>query len=106
MITQTDIQKMTDIIVANFAPDKIILFGSHARGDATEHSDVDLLVVRQTDEDFYERPVPIRKALLGFPCAFDILVRTPREFDAEQNVYWTAVHDAATAGEVLYERAS
>ena len=106
MVSRNDIQKMADIIVEKFHPEKIILFGSHARGEATEDSDVDLLIVQRTEEDFYERSVPIRKALLGFSCAFDILVRTPREFDAERNVYWTAVHDAATVGEVLYDRAS
>ena len=106
MIAEADIQEMVRIIVDRFHPEKVILFGSYACGQPTEDSDVDLLVVRDTGEDHFARAVPIRLALLGFRCAFDILVRTPREFDQERRMYWTVINEAAEQGKLLYELAS
>ena len=50
MASLSDIQALADKIVHEFHPEKIILFGSHARGDATTDSDVDLMVIIASDE--------------------------------------------------------
>lgn len=57
------------------------LFGSYARGDADAWSDIDLLVVMQTDRVFIERPLELIDVLDALPTATDILVYTPEEFE-------------------------
>jgi predicted nucleotidyltransferase len=99
-----DTQRMADIIAERFRPERIILFGSHARGDAAADSDVDLLVVMDTDAPITKRALPIRKALWDFPMPKDILVRTPREFEEAKSRFWTVTSPAAREGRVLYER--
>ena len=106
MVSESDIKKMANIIAERFSPERIILFGSYVHGSVTDDSDVDLLIIRKTDEDFYERHVPIRLALREFGCPLDILVLTPEEFEEEQSVYWTVVADAAEHGRIIYDKAA
>jgi len=71
--------EMTRRIVDEFSPSRIILFGSQARGEAKPLSDIDLLVVFDTDGDRRERRVAIRTALADLIVDKDILVATERE---------------------------
>lgn len=91
-------------IIDNFNPEKIILFGSYAYGQATKDSDIDLMVVMDTDLKPYERAIPIRKALkyLGIPK--DVIVRTPQEFERFKDIIGTIIYTAAHKGRVVYER--
>jgi len=59
---------------------KAILFGSAARGDVFEHSDLDLILVKETSKRFVDR---IEEALLALEpaVALDVLVYTPAEFE-------------------------
>ncbi len=90
-------------IIENFNPEKIILFGSYAYGQATKDSDIDLMVVMDTDMKPYERAIPIRKALkyLGMPK--DIIVRTPQEFERFKDIIGIIIYTAAHKGRVVYE---
>ncbi|MCC7202485.1 MAG: nucleotidyltransferase domain-containing protein [Nitrospirae bacterium] len=91
-------------IIDNFNPEKIILFGSYAYGKPTENSDIDLMVVMDTDMKPYERVLPIRKTLkyLGMPK--DVIVRTPQEFERFKDIVGTIIYTAAHKGKVVYER--
>jgi len=72
------IAEITRQIVAEYDPEKIILFGSLAWGKPGPDSDVDLLIIKNTKQDFFERSLAIRRIVNGaFPM--DILVRTPEE---------------------------
>ncbi|MBF0591691.1 MAG: nucleotidyltransferase domain-containing protein [Nitrospirae bacterium] len=97
------IDKALDKIVSTFSVERVILFGSFAYGSPDFDSDIDLLVVMDTDLPTYERAVPIRKILrdIGFP--FDIIVRTPKEFKRYQNIVGTIVYTAVNKGKTLYE---
>src|SRR5437870_13891743 len=75
------IQKMVRRIVRQFAPDKIILFGSHARGIARPDSDVDILVVLPVDGSKRMKAVEIAVALRDIDVAKDIVVTTPEEYE-------------------------
>lgn len=104
MASPDEIQRMADVIAEKFDPDMIILFGSHARGEAKADSDIDLFVVMETSAPIARRALPIRKALWDFPFPKDILVRTLAEFDQAKDQFWTPAYPAAHEGKVLYER--
>ncbi|MBI4824884.1 MAG: nucleotidyltransferase domain-containing protein [Nitrospirae bacterium] len=91
-------------IIDNFHPDKIILFGSYAYGKPTKDSDIDLMVVMDTDMQPYERAVPIRKALRDLGMPKDIIVRTPNEFESFKDIIGTMIYTAAHKGRVIYAR--
>ena len=98
------ISTMTERIVRDFHPVQIILFGSHARGEAHPQSDVDLLVVFSELADKRKTAVDIRRALADLPVAKDILVTTPKELARHQDLVGTTLRATQREGEILYER--
>lgn len=88
------------ILVDQFHPEQVILFGSHAYGQPTRNSDVDLLIVKPIREGRVKDKVAIRRAwwplLLGSsPLSFDILLTTPEEFHSARwadNGYHAEIH--------------
>jgi predicted nucleotidyltransferase len=97
--------RMVRIIVRKFHPDKVILFGSYARGDAGPDSDVDLLVVMEVAGSKREKAVEIGAALHGVRIPKDIIVTTPQEFVWRKEVVGTIERPAFLEGKVLYDRA-
>lgn len=77
---QREIDSIVEQLVANYQPEKVILFGSAARGDATDESDVDLLVVKAGVDQLrqHERYYQVSK-MMPHRVAMDVLVYTPRE---------------------------
>ena len=73
---------MTERIVQEFDPLQIILFGSQARGDADRDSDIDLLVVFAELTDKRKTAIDLDRALSDVPVAKDIIVSTPRSWNA------------------------
>jgi predicted nucleotidyltransferase len=101
-VTLRDIQKIVQQIVAHCQPQKVILFGAYARGTPTADSDVDLLVIMETEEPPLHAAARFAAAI-DHPCALDILVRRPADLEASlarQGVFATEV---LTTGVVLYE---
>ena len=91
-------------IVDRFDPEQIILFGSHARGDAGPHSDLDLLVILPVSGSKREKRIEIRLALRDIPVPLDILVATPDEARRHKDIPGTLIRPALREGEVLYAR--
>lgn len=95
---------ITDRLVKEFQPLKIILFGSHARGEATAHSDIDLLVVFSTLSNYRQMTIAIREKLSDLPVAKDIVVTTPQEIAEYGNMVGRVLRPALREGKVIYER--
>jgi predicted nucleotidyltransferase len=93
---------MVKRIVEQFRPEKIILFGSHARGQAGPDSDVDLLVVMPVEGSVREKRLEIRRALHDIPAPLDILVSSPEDFAWRKDVVGTIEWPASREGTVLY----
>jgi len=104
MIAFTELASVFRRIADQFDAEKIILFGSYSRGDATDQSDIDLLVVAQTELAPRERFRAIRRLLADYPVAFDVYLKTPEEFDRWRSVVNHVVYFADKYGKVVYER--
>jgi predicted nucleotidyltransferase len=98
------IKVMTDRIVRECHPLKIILFGSHARGEAGPESNVDLLVVLPEVPNTRQAAVAIRRLLVDLPVPKDIIVTTLAEIARRGDVVGTMLRPALREGRVLYER--
>jgi predicted nucleotidyltransferase len=81
---------------------RIILFGSAQRGDTTEDSDIDYLVVVPSVESRMRESVRLRIALRGIPAAFDIVVVTDDDIADLDKLRGGMVYDALTRGRVLH----
>lgn len=101
---QEKIQEMVRRIVERFEPDKIILFGSHARGTATADSDVDLLVVMPVRGSRLEKTIEIRVAVHDIRVPKDIVVTTPEDFAWRKDIVGTLERPVMREGKVLYAR--
>jgi predicted nucleotidyltransferase len=98
------IQEMVNRIVEHFDPERIILFGSSARGDARPDSDVDLLVVMPIQGSKREKQLEIRALLRGIRLAKDIVVSKPEDFEWRKDIVGTIEFPATKEGKVLYAR--
>jgi predicted nucleotidyltransferase len=98
------IQAMVRRIVRQFRPERVILFGSHARGDAGPDSDVDLLVVMRVQGSRREKQIEIRVALHDIPVAKDVIVTSPEDFAWRKETVGTIEYPAVREGKVLYAR--
>jgi predicted nucleotidyltransferase len=89
-------------LLRDYEPERIILFGSRARGEADEYSDYDLIVIKRTGRPFLERLRDMVPYLVAFGRTADILVYTPEEFEQmrEIGLGWMVQQE----GVVLYER--
>jgi len=102
------IQEATRRLVENFHPAKVILFGSRARGTASEESDADLLVITRTTPGRERRQLwlAMERSMRGLGIATDIVVMTPEEYEASRNDSTSFAYPASREGRVLYERAA
>jgi predicted nucleotidyltransferase len=89
-------------IVRGFRPDRIVLFGSQARGGARLDSDVDLLVVLPDVEHRRRAAAQIHTALLGIPLAKDVIVVTPDDVQRLADVIGTVISPALREGRTIY----
>ena len=102
-----DLNKINEIIsgiATRFNPDKIILFGSYANGTQKEDSDIDLLIIQDSDLPPQKRGFDIRMSLIGSMIPFDILIYTNSEFENEKENIYSFINSAIKNSKVLYER--
>jgi predicted nucleotidyltransferase len=100
-MAEREIQQMVRRIVSRFHPEKIILFGSHARGEAGPDSDVDLLVVMPLRGSKLEKLHEIRLALSNIHVPKDVVVTTPEDFLWRKEIPGTIERPAAREGKIL-----
>jgi len=104
MIQPEKIQQIVDKIVEGYQPEKIILFGSHARGDAHKDSDLDLIIIKQTNVPWFHRGWEVRKLLLKDLVPMDLKIYTPDEFKKYESSRYSFVQSIINESVILYER--
>ena len=103
MISEKIIQQAVARLVAAANPSKIILFGSYARGDATEDSDLDLMVIEPEVSNKFEEMVRLRNVMGDMEVGVDLLVYSDREASRRSQVPGTVLYWAFKEGKVLYD---
>ncbi len=98
------VDEMMGRIVERFDPERIILFGSHARGEGRPDSDVDLLIVMSVKGSKRKKRLEIRRALHDVRIPKDIVASRPEEFAWRKDVPGKIERPAVREGIVLYER--
>jgi predicted nucleotidyltransferase len=98
------IYEMTRRLVREFHPDRIVLFGSYARGTAGPDSDADLLVVMPVEGSRRQKAVEMERVLAGLTLPKDLILTTPDEVERDRGIPGTLIYSALKEGLVLYER--
>jgi predicted nucleotidyltransferase len=102
MVAINEIELFGRRIGEEFGAEKVILFGSHAQGSATQDSDVDLLIIAPFEGRSVDKSVEIRLKLRpSFPV--DLLVRTPEKIRQRLEIGDQFIKDILKCGKVLYE---
>ncbi|MBF0153795.1 MAG: nucleotidyltransferase domain-containing protein [Magnetococcales bacterium] len=106
-VTQEILDEMVCVIVEAVQPEQIVLFGSMARGEATEESDIDLLIVEKegfTERSRWQELGRIRQLLAGFPMSKDILLYSHDEVMRWKKSLNHVVAEAMQDGKLLYDQ--
>ena len=99
---RAQIRQLCARIAREFKPEKIILFGSHAYGQPTPESDLDLMVVMQFEGDPLEQAVTMLNRL-NMLIPIDLLVRTPEQIQQRLEMGDSFIRDIIEQGKVMYE---
>jgi len=102
MLSFQDIEQLRDRIAQALHPEKIFLFGSYAEARATEDSDVDLVVVMESDLATHQRNVALKRLFPRRSFSLDAFVYTPQEFTKYKDIPGTIVYNATHHGKLLY----
>jgi predicted nucleotidyltransferase len=102
MVTKQQIDEIVKRIADNYHPEKIILFGSYAYGTPTEDSDLDLLIIKDTELPRRKRGREVRKHLRGMKIAIDLLVYTKQEVEEWRDVNTAFITTVMGKGKVLH----
>lgn len=95
---------MVERIITDYAPQKVILFGSYAYGDPDADSDIDMLIVKETADRFLDRWVTVHRILTGLHRSLPVepLVLTPQELESRLAVGDQFFLEILERGTVLY----
>lgn len=105
MVDMPPLEEITRVIVERFNPRRIVLFGSHARGDHHPDSDLDLFVEMESDDPLPERMAKVSLALAPRLWSLDVIVYTPGEVsEIRQRGGGALLDEVDREGRVLYER--
>lgn len=103
-ITQDKIKEISNKIVDNYNPEKIILFGSYAWGTPGPDSDVDIFIVKKTDKNIFERNREVNRIFSERNFAMDILVYTPEQLKIRNEMGDPFLRRIINSGKVLYDK--
>lgn len=101
---EREIKKITEKITREYKPEKIILYGSCARGKVTRNSDIDMFLIKRTKKSFEERLREVAGLVKDRLVPFEAIVYTPQELERELRLGDFFVEEVLQEGKVLYEK--
>lgn len=97
--------QIVDRLVRRFDPERIVLFGSRARGDARPDSDIDLLVVLSSFESARKTRISMLSELRDLKVSVDVMVTTPADLERRASIPSIPLHTVVQEGREVYARA-
>jgi predicted nucleotidyltransferase len=104
MIDNKKLNEVVNKIALNYQPESIYLFGSYAFGNPDEDSDLDLIIIKNTDTPELKRGWEVRKFLIGSLVPMDLLIYTPKEFEEELKSNHSFISSVIKKSKLIYER--
>ena len=102
MLKETEIVKLVEKIVKRIRPEKVILFGSYAKGLATLKSDLDLLIIKDTNLSMSKRMEEIRPLWANLLIGVDAHVYTPEEVEEFGYGEFSFIRLVLKTGKIIY----
>lgn len=98
------VRKILEALIAGYPPQKVFVFGSHASGTPDADSDIDLLIIKDKKEGFFDRLAKARRAVAGSHkgIPLDLLVFTPSELEARLRAGDQFLAEITEKGRLLY----
>ncbi len=106
MIDEQEIRRVAVRMGSAVGAERVILFGSYARGDATEDSDVDLMIVAESELPRFKRSRGLYTLIRPHPFAMDLVVYTPEEVERGKRSDFSFVSGVLREGKTLYDSGS
>ncbi len=104
MIDENKIKQVAERIGIEANAERVILFGSHARGEANENSDVDFMIIAESNLPRFKRSRKLYKLFQPYPFSMDLLVYTPQEVKKGKKSHISFVSTVLREGKTLYDR--
>ena len=104
MIQQQDIEMVAARLAEAAGAEQVILFGSHARGEAHDTSDVDLMIVAESNLPRFKRSRVLYSLLRPYPFPMDLIVYTPEEVERGKQSPLSFVSNVLREGKTVYDR--
>lgn len=102
MVNKGKLEEIKEKIIKTVSPQKIILFGSYARGITDEDSDIDLIVIWETDLNPHKRNFFLSRLFPMRNFSLDIFAFTKKEMEMFKDVPGTMLYEAFHNGKVIY----
>lgn len=104
MIDEKEIERVAESLGRVADAFQVILFGSYARGEANENSDVDLMIIAESDLPKFKRSRELYKLFRPYPFGMDLVVYTPKEIERGKKSHVSFVSIVLREGKALYVR--
>ncbi len=104
MVNKNYIKNVAEKLGVLANAEKIILFGSYARKEANSNSDIDLLIIANSDLPKYKRSRELYKSIKPYPIGMDLLVYTPAEIEKGNKFDFSFISKVLREGETVYAK--
>ena len=104
MVTNIQIKNITNQIVEKYNPERVILFGSYAKGTFNDNSDLDFIIVKETNLPKHKRGIELRRFFYGLTIPLDFKIYTTIEYEQEKNNKYSFLYSALAESKTLYDR--
>ena len=104
MLTDKEINQLVERIVARIQPQKVIIFGSYAKGTATIKSDLDIFVIKETDLPMANRADDLKPMLSNSLIPVDVHIHTPEEVEEYGQEPYSFINSILKSGKTVFEK--